>query len=68
MKSCTPTFSKKSPEAALVLKKKEMSTLNSACRVGKCRYDDSEKNDAEFHRNPEATIEEKRDRLSSWIR
>ena len=37
MKSLMPRFSRKTPDKAVVLKKKEMSALNSAWKVGKWR-------------------------------
>lgn len=50
MKSLMPRFSRKTPEAAVVLNRKEMSALSSPWNVGKCRYDVSLLKNAAFQK------------------
>lgn len=53
MKSLMPRFSRKTPEEAVVLNRKEMSALSSPWKVGKWRYDVSLSKNAAFQKFPE---------------
>lgn len=50
MKSLMPRFSRKTPEEAVVLNRKEMSALSSPWKVGKWRYDVSLSKNAAFQK------------------
>ena len=50
MKSLMPRFSRKTPEEAVVLNRKEISALSSPWKVGKWRYDVSLSKNAAFQK------------------